>query len=74
MARRQVAAEAAAENRRAIEEPREEAVAENRHLGSLALASYCSSLFLRHAVVLKSTIPKLPTNATLDPINVGSGS
>ena len=65
MARRQVAAGAAGVAGVA---------AENRHLGSLALASYYSSLFLRHAVVLKSTIPKLPTHATLDPINVGSGS
>jgi hypothetical protein len=74
MARRQVvAAVAAAENWQVASGPLEAEV-ENLRVGSLVLASYCSSLFLRHAVVLKSTIPRLPINATLDPINDGSGS
>jgi hypothetical protein len=73
MARRQLVA--AAENWRAASEPREEeAAVENLKPGSLVLASYYSSLFLRHAVVLRSTIPRLPINATLDPIKDGSGS
>jgi hypothetical protein len=75
MARQQVAvAVAVAENWRPASEPREEAAVGNLQPGSLALASYCSLLFLRQAVVLKSTIPRLPIKATLDPIKDGSGS